>query len=328
MNPVPKTLPAMLAPHWHADPATLALFAGGRPESDGILFRFTHAGGPAVLKIIEVDGKDPHALRISEERANLMAHLATHGVSMPRLLPAADGAASVVMKSEGRTFRAYVMEQVSGKLYHQTPVSARCAFIEGMGAVLGQMHAAAASYPLWEGLPAGGDVHAPLSWQNEMDFFHGWMHDDAARACWERLRVRLADLPQTRRTMGFIHNDPHPWNFLWLDGTLTVLDFDVANCHFLLNDLAIALFSLLMEQTNHFERPLDPIAAKEALAGLLRGYRRFHVPPEGWEAQLDLFLQYRRLLLLCAMSDGLGSVPPHLASMYRLALAEAPVWKG
>ena len=328
MNPIPKSLPADLAPCWHADPATLVPFAGGRPESDGILFRFMCAGEPAVLKIIEVNVKAPHALRVSAERANLMAHLGTHGVSMPRLLPASDGAASVVMQSEGRTFRAYAMELVSGKLFHQVPAAEHGAFIEGMGAVIGQMHAATVSYPVWDGLPVPGEAHAPLTWQNEMDFFCGWMRDDAARACWERLRVRLAELPMTRGTMGFIHNDPHPWNFLWQDGTLTVLDFDVASCHFLVNDLAIALYSLLMEQTNRFARPLDPAAARGALRTLMRGYNRFHALPDGWEAQLDLFLQYRRLLLLCAMSDGLGSVPPFLAAMYGHALAETPIWPG
>mgnify|MGYP001810024190 CR=1 FL=1 len=325
MNAMPAQLPAMLMPYWNADPATPTFFAGGRPESDGILYRFQKDGHAAILKILELNAEDPHALRVSEERALLMAHFSSHGVSMPRLLPAAHDAASIVIQAEGRTFRAYAMEEVSGKAPHQLTETERPALVGGMGAVIGQMHAATVLYPVWEGLPRTDGAPRLLHWQSEMDFFAGWLRDDAARACWERLRLRLAALPQTRATMGFIHNDPHPWNFLWHEGALTVLDFDVANCHFLLNDIAIAYFSLLMELTDRFTRPLDRHAAQGTLAVLLHGYNRSHTLPAGWEEQLDLFLQYRRLLLLCAMSDGLGVVPPHLAAMHRLALAEEPV---
>lgn len=328
MNAIPTSLPAMLMPCWNADPDAPVFFAGGRPESDGILFRFPWHGRSAILKILELDIGDPDALRVSEARALLMAHFSSHGVSMPRLIPAESGEASVVLAAEGRIFRAYAMEEVSGKAPHELTETQRPALVEGMGAVIGQMHAATLAYPLWEGLPRAEGAHRALHWQSEMDFFSGWIRDDQARACWERLRVRLEALPQTRGTMGFIHNDPHPWNFLWHEGSLTVLDFDVANCHFLLNDVAIAAFSLLMELSDRFTRPLDLHAVQGTLEVLLRGYNRFQALPEGWRAQLDLFLQYRRLLLLCAMSDGLGTVPSHMTRMYRLALAEEPVLDG
>jgi amicoumacin kinase len=50
----------------------------------------------------------------------------------------------------------------------------------------------------------------------------------------------LSQLPFTRDTYGFIHNDPHIQNILKKEERIILIDFDVANFHWFATDIAVA----------------------------------------------------------------------------------------
>ena len=67
----------------------------------------------------------------------------------------------------------------------------------------------------------------------------------------------LEDLPRTRDCFGFVHNDPHIFNLLADGDAITLLDFDVANHHWFVSDIAIACQSVLFSISGGMERPVS-----------------------------------------------------------------------
>ncbi len=303
----------------------LVKFAGGNPESDGILYRFPYKKSHRILKVLEMEPGNPYALRCAEERILLMDFYAKNGVNVPCIIPNKTNELYTVAYSEEHTFFAYVMEEVKGISFNMISAADRDPFYEKWGAMIGQTHSAAVHYPIWEGIMVNDCDQTLLLWRNEMDFFSKWLKDAEVRNKWIGLREMLEELPANRNTMGFIHNDPHPYNFLIDGNRMTVLDFDVANCHFFCCDIATALFSILMNETNNFNKPLVNGTIERFLSIFLKGYERFHELPKGWMNQLELFLRYRRILLLTAFSNGLESRIPQFEPWRERILNDVPI---
>jgi len=123
-----------------------------------------------------------------------------------------------------------------------------------------------------------------------------------------------------------VHNDPHIENLLYDGQTITLLDFDVANYHWFISDVAIALQALLFFKAGGMERPVsDPAAIEDFLTAFWRGYASENMLAPFWREQLDLFISYRRILLFCVMQGWLATVPETRASWKAMILSEPPV---
>ena len=130
-------------------------------------------------------------------------------------------------------------------------------------------------------------------------------------------------MPRTREDFGFVHNDPHIFNLLADGDEITLLDFDVANHHWFVSDIAIACQSILFSISGGMERP---VSDRAKLLGFLdcfmEGYEReHHLAPE-WLDRLDLFIAYRRILLFTAMYGWIQSKPEVLDSWKQMILSQ------
>jgi Ser/Thr protein kinase RdoA (MazF antagonist) len=94
-------------------------------------------------------------------------------------------------------------------------------------------------FPYYYKIP--GDTENLLGWETEIRMFYEWCKDAEVKEQWLQMERQLAALTVNRDTFGFIHNNNHAYNLLWHAGAITVLDFDVANCHFLINDINVAI---------------------------------------------------------------------------------------
>ena len=133
-------------------------------------------------------------------------------------------------------------------------------------------------------------------------------------------------MPITREVYGFIHNDPHIWNLLVDGDRITVLDFDVANHHWFVNDIAIACQSVLFALSGGMDRPVhDRERLLAYLDTFLAGYAREVALPSEWLDRLDLFIAYRRILLFTVMYGWIRSEPDRHASWKGMILSQPQV---
>jgi Ser/Thr protein kinase RdoA (MazF antagonist) len=199
-------------------------------------------------------------------------------------------------------------------------------FFGNWGQAIGMMHRLARRYPSWRASvdPVSGDEF--LTWEEEWRVFYDWCQDEEVKQKWLEIRQYLDALPIAREVFGFIHNDPHVWNLLVDGDRITLLDFDVANHHWFINDIAIAAQSILFAVAGGMDRPVEDREKLIAFLDLfLEGYEREHHLSREWLGRLDLFIAYRRILLYIVMYGGIRSKPDVHASWKRMILTQPEV---
>jgi len=188
------------------------------------------------------------------------------------------------------------------------------------------MHRLARQHPSWKASidPVSGDEF--LTWKEEWRGFYDWCPYEDAKQKWVEIQQSLDALPVTREVFGFIHNDPHLWNLLVDGDRITLLDFDVANHHWFINDIAIACQSILFAVTGGMDRPVEDREKLIRFLDLfLEGYEREHHLSWEWLERLDLFIAYRRILLYTVMHGWIPSKPDLHTSWKQMILTQPEV---
>lgn len=313
MKTLPPSVRDELARGWGLDPLRLAFLGGGQDWSDGTLYTAAApgSGDELVLKILDFPEEDQEALERAEDRIRFVRFFGDRGCRIITPLPSLNGSMFEVRREEGRRFLAYAYQKVPGlPLGRHAPSMKSGAYYRAIGAELGRLHAA------WESRGSvirpdgtGTESAALKGWRDEMAFFRVWCQDDEVKTVWDRLRQALEGLDVAPAGYGFIHNDAHAGNFLDSDPSsepaLTVIDFDVANYHWYLNDCATALYSFSILATGGIETEIRPAVGlmNRASALFWEGYG-LHKDPDTLELErLDLFLQYRRCLLFMPFQE-------------------------
>ena len=121
--------------------------------------------------------------------------------------------------------------------------------------------------------------------------------DDAVGVAWSELGDTLAALPTTPDCFGVVHNDLHAGNLLLADdGSVTVLDLDVASRHWYATDLAILLAHPLWDL-----RRRDPARMQPFVDAVVAAYLEQYRLPSGRLADVPLLMRYRLTLFVLAM---------------------------
>ncbi|NSW53924.1 MAG: phosphotransferase [Anaerolineae bacterium] len=326
MIAVPEQVVNALAQVYGLAQGTLVYFAGGREDSDGVIYHVQGDDSAPLVKILALQADDRAAAAVLEERLRFVHFVGERGVRIVYPLPNQDGSFHRTVQHGDICFTAYRMARAAGRTLRNVKWDA--ALYCEWGRLIGRMHALSQEYPTWERsvyTDETGD-HAILGWLAEWQNFYDWCRDDDVKAAWAALRRDLEALPRDRSCFGFIHNDPHAENLLF-DGThLTLLDFDVANYHWFMTDIAIALQAVLFSQSGGMERPLVSRAPVDAfLDPFLAGYREEQPLANFWVDQLDLFIAYRRTLLFTVMQDWLAQNPEARAMWKEMILTSPPI---
>ena len=106
------------------------------------------------------------------------------------------------------------------------------------------------------------------------------------------VRARLIALEQSGAEFGLIHADSHAGNVLVADDRLGLIDFDDCGFGWFVHDFGVTLYSAW--DTPHFAAVRD---------ALLAGYAEVRALPADIEAQIDLFLLIRSLMLASWRAD-------------------------
>jgi Ser/Thr protein kinase RdoA (MazF antagonist) len=328
MIPVPQTVLDNFAIQFHTSASHFKRIGGGREDSDGIVYAYPYQERQRLLKIMAIPATDRQdGLFRLDERLKFMRFLGENGapIAFPQLTPTGEVSRLYeTFSTEEYAWVGYCMEISPGKTVSDRRWDAD--FFCKWGQVIGQLHRLTQQYPSWEASidPVSGKQH--LTWLGEWQSFYTWNQDEEIKQKWIEIRQQLKTLPLQRNTFGFIHNDPHIWNLLY-DGTqITILDFDVANHHWFINDLAIACQSLLFSLTGGMERPVyDRRKLIRFYNHFLEGYAKENTLAPEWLDRLDLFIAYRRILLFTVMQGWITSKPELHKSWKSTILAQPEV---
>jgi len=319
---LPTTIRDDLARSWNLDPSQLRFLGGGEDWSDGTLFSApapsSVPGEEVVLKILDFPLADRDALGRAEDRIRFVRFFGDQGCRMVTPRPDLTGALFQT-REQDKLYLAYAYTKVAGRPATKTDHVVRSgAFFSALGSELGRLHAA------WESrgpvvLPdgTGTESTALKGWRDEMAFFRTWCQVDAVRTAWDHLQSALERLPIEPRGYGFVHNDAHVANFLWNpeqhqgEPSLAVIDFDVANYHWYLNDCAVALYSFGILGSGGIETEKGPDLSfvEQATRRFWEGYQRHKDPRDLGLDGLELFLQYRRCLLFMPFQEQTAQHP-------------------
>ncbi len=323
MIPVPVGVLNQLARRFGADPESLHHFGGGDASSDGTVYAYPYGGSRRLLKVMAIPVDKQRRGRLAlEERLRFMRFLGERGatIAFPQL-SCEDRLYEAASDAE-QLWVAYTMDPAPGAAMSERAWDP--AFFRNWGQTIGLLHRLTQDYPTWRAAtdPDTGDRF--LTWEEEWQGFYEWCADGDVRAAWQTLKTELDSLPIERKSFGFIHNDPHIWNLHVDENTVTVLDFDVANHHWFMTDIAIACQSILIFHSGGLNGPLRDWGKLRAfLDHFLEGYVREYDLPDVWLDRLDLFIAYRRILMYIAMHDWVAS-QPKLAATWKSLILERP----
>jgi Ser/Thr protein kinase RdoA (MazF antagonist) len=331
MIPVPPEVLANLAREFGAPVEELSPLSGQRAGADGMVYAWPGEEEPRVLKVLAFPAKDTGRLLRLEERIKFARFVGERGARIVLPLARPDGGLWATCALGDQIFAAYAMPRIAGE--NPGPERWSEAFLMEWGKAIGAMHRITQDYPAWQcSLVEGQSL---LGWQEEWQGFLEWCQDAEVKAYWLALKERLVALPVRRDCYGFIHNDPHMQNILagptggaFGAGEITLLDFDVANYHWFITDISIAVQSVLFATGGGMERPVqDAGALSRFLDSFMKGYESENHLDSFWLDQLDLFIAYRRALLFIAMQDWLATEPALHQAWKERILAEPPVYK-
>lgn len=327
MKKVPETVLNQLVGAYRRDDPILTYFQGGHDWSDGVLYEYEQEGRPHILKVKELPAEQTRdMLKALDARLSFVRFLGDRGIDIVHPERTLEGSLYTQAEEGDRAYVGYSYRKREGVPIFSIPGEEHEALFGRWGETLGRMHAAAKEYPVWHRLPDDPEGNI-LGWEQEWGGFHTWCKDDEVKASWRKLKTRLEALPIERSGHGFTHNDLHLENLLVHRGNVTVLDFDVSNPHWFACDLSVAIYSLFTYAAHgKLEHPpVDSDKLKRLYRSLIRGYESANRLDAFWFDRMNLFLQYRRMLLFIVFFEDLSRRNPAFCETWRnRILEEAP----
>lgn len=324
MKKASEAVLAKLALAFQTETAALSYFSGGHEWSDGVLYEYLHNGKARILKIMDMP-MDQAEDKVAAIRARLqfVRFLGDRGVDIVSPEHTVDGSLYKEVTDSDRLYIAYSYHKRDGGHIFHAPKEEHEALFVQWGKAMGRMHAAAKEYPVWHLLPEDPEGRL-LGWEQEWHGFHTWCKDEEVKEAWRKLKTRLDALPIERSGFGFTHNDLHIENMLAHNGSVTVLDFDVSNPHWFVCDLAVAIHSIFTYSAHgKLEHPpVDPARLKVMVQAFMRGYKSENQLDIAWFDHVELFLQYRRILLFIVFAEGLAQHDPAHYQAWRSRILE------
>lgn len=303
MKPVPSEVRKALAQQCGLDNNLLRKLAGGQASSDGVIYK--HGLDPILMKVMVLSATDELAMARLVERFRFARYMEDHGVRLVAPNPMPDGSLYQYFDVGEERYIAYLMDYIPGANIRDENWRAR--FYTDWGQLIGKMHALTKHYPIWQHavVQTSAGEKQLFGWESEWASFYDWCYDADVKKAFMRVKEQFQTLPQDRDNYGFIHNDPHSENLLYDGKHLVLIDFDVANCHWFITDIAITLQNTMFKVGGLYQTVKDRRKLMTHYTAFRKGYEQENHLDEFWWNQLDLFIQYRRCMAFTFLYDWL-----------------------
>ena len=300
MKPLKDEIKKDLAARFGLADTELVYLAGGREDSDGIVFTAFRENKKLVLKISQAADEE-HVKSILE-----FAHyLGNYGIHISSPIENQNGNIYEVAQDGDTLLIATLMEFIDGSVPDVNELQKNASLVYQWGKLTGKMHTVAKKYPVWKNVCEGDERYG---FEAEIDSFISMSPNAFIEGKWQEMKEKLKALPINRDTYGFIHNDNHQMNIIASGNKISVIDFDCAECHFFVNDILLPVQGLLFDVTGGMMTPISkPEVLKEFYRHFMEGYRTENELDEYWLGQLGVFLEYRRLLLYTVLQGWLSN---------------------
>ena len=250
---------------------------------ESFIYEFEQQGESFILRI-------SHDLRRSENlirgEVDWINYLHRGGASVSKAILTKNGDLVVtVPDGKGGHFLATAFDKARGKPITKERWSR--SFYKRYGRLIGRMHKLSIDYS-----PANPSWVRPQWDGPDMLNIAGWLPDSESLVLQKYfdLKSYLDQLPKNRESYGLIHQDAHAGNFyVDEDGQITLFDFDDCAYSWFVNDIAIALFYILIGEKD------QSAFTHEFLAYFLEGYYQANQLEPKWLAEIPSFLKLREI---------------------------------
>lgn len=305
------------------DPSILAIALddyGISPQDAAILDGFE-----SFIYNVSRDGQD-FILRIghdSRRNANLvhgeaefLNHLASGGLSVPRVLPSRNGKlVEPIPAADGSHFVAALFEKAQGK--HVTRAQWTPRLSQDMGAFMGRLHQLSRQFHPSQARYARMDIEEDFQQVRSFALKYLPPGDEPILQAYDELIAELRTLPKDEACYGLCHIDFHAGNFFLDDqGKITLFDFDDSQYAWYVYDIAMALFYVISHDCT---TPEALAQAQSFLSDFWAGYRTQYDLDPVWLLEIPKFLRLRELdlYIIIYRSFDINDLDPWCASFMK-----------
>lgn len=280
--------------HFTLTKEQITYLAGGREDSDGITYTYVRDGKRHVLKISARE--KANGIETMAKKLEFARYLGENGVHVACPVPTESGQLFFVEEDDTYYYIASVMDFVEGENPKSTELQK---YAYDWGKMTGRMHRLTKQYPIWKNLV---DMEGMYGYEVELEEMNQMCRNPIVKQKWTEMRTELSKLDINRDSYGLIHNDNHQFNVIAGANGLTLLDFDCAECQFMIHDLLLPIQGMLFDVSGGMNRPMtNQEVIKRFYDSFLKGYETESHITTYWLDKMELFLNYRRLLLFTVM---------------------------
>lgn len=279
------------------DQAMLAF--NGNPNHAQMLYGFENFlfdihldGKPAILRLSHSSKKSRQQV---DSELSYVNYLANNGVHVAKPFASAkNNLTELIPLADGSYFTAVCFQKAIGIHPHSADFDDR--LIRIWGATLGKMHRLSMSYQ-----PERADLQR-IHWDEEIEVTNPerFLPPDQFKIIeqLEALKAQVRTLPVIKSQYGIIHNDLHPYNFLYDSEKITMIDFEDCVQMWFVSDLAVSLFLMTVWPADGYTR--EEFALK-ILPSFLAGYKSEKDLPDQWLETIPTFMKFREIGQYVAM---------------------------
>ncbi|UOE95386.1 phosphotransferase [Alkalihalobacillus sp. LMS39] len=248
-------------------------------DDNSYILRFTHSSHRSKAQIeSELDWVN----FLKEKNAPVCGPLRSSSGCFVEEIQATDGSSffsCLFEKAQGSPVKV-TDEQFNEKLFHQ------------WGKSIGRLHTLTEHYTLPDHIQKRHELIVGF----DTEFAPYLPSDKVIQKNAQDVIAQLNNIPKTEKTFGLIHTDLHLGNFFYDGETMYLFDFDDCGYHYLLSDIAIAIYYTCWFNDNTDEENTNLI--HQFIPAFISGYREEHSFLAEDLRLLPLFFHLRDLELL------------------------------
>ena len=233
-----------------------------------------------------------HSIRRSKAymlgELEFVRYLAEHHVPVAQPIPSINGELVEIIALDDSNFLVSAFEKANGHEPEEKELTPD--FFVKWGTLTGRIHSLSKRFK-----PSNPKFKRQEWYQEEVLDFSRYV--PASHAIVHEKKAQLINqfqlLPKNKDSYGLTHNDNHHGNIHTHNGTLTIFDFDDCSYHWFVNDIAIAVHSILpgYDQADQFND-----LSTHFMTHFMRGYFRENQIDRDWLGRIPDYLRLYDLL--------------------------------